>query len=337
MPNPEARPPAARRRVLATLAALPVLFSPVPRAARAETLAEPFPQRSVRLLVPFPPGQAADIAARLLADQLSRRWGPGAVVDNRPGAGGAIGMEAAARAPADGHTLLYASSGPTVILPAVSDRLSYDPLRDFIPVARVLDTPLMLTASTNSGFRTLADLLARARATEVNYGSGGFASTQHMAGALLAAKAGLKLNHIPYRGSAQALADIVAGNIPVMVDSVASSLPMIREGRAVALALCGPTREPALPGIPTIAEAGVPGYEAVAWGGVMLPAGTPPALAATLSDTVLAILADPAVQARIRETGQTPSPGPAAEFGRFVAAELTKWREVARAANIRLE
>jgi tripartite-type tricarboxylate transporter receptor subunit TctC len=293
----------------------------------------------VRIVVPFPPGQASDTFARVLAERLSARWPQPAVVENRPGGGGAVAVEAVVRGPADGHTLLWGGTGITV-LPAVAPRpLPYDVARDLVAVARFADIPMMVVAAGNGGIRTLADLVARAREKpgELVYGSGGPGSLQHLTGELLAMRAGVKLSHVPYRGSGPAMADLLAGTIPLMVDSSASALPQIRAGRIVALAVASDRRSPLMPDVPTAAEAGVAGVVAVGWNGLYAPAGTPAAVVGRLNDEANAILGEPAVAGRLAELGAEPTPGTQAAFQAFTAAELAKWREVARAADVKLD
>lgn len=318
--------PLLRRAALAGLAALPVL-----RPARAAS----FPQRPVRILVPVPAGSVPDVLARLVADTAAPRWGVPVVVENRPGAGGAIGVEAAMRAPADGHTLLLGSSGPIAVLPAVNRRLAYDPRRDLLPVARVGDFALVFLASRESGFRSLGEVLARARAPgePLDYAGGDIGSTQHLAGALFGRMAGVRLNHIPYRG-VLAQADLIAGRIPVMVDSLTAVLRTIRDGQAVALAVGGRGRARQVPDLPTVAESGVAGYEATGWMGLFAPAGTPAEVAAALSEALMPVLDDPALAARITAAGSEPVVQDGAAFAGFVAAEIAKWRGLAEAAGI---
>lgn len=319
-----------RRLALAALA-LPAL----PRLAQAAG----FPQRPVRILVPVPAGSVPDILARLIAEAAAPAWGVPILVENRPGAGGAIGVEAAVRAPADGHTLLLGSSGPIAILPAVNRRLAYDPQRDLLPVARVADFPLILLASLASGLRDVVAFLARARepGEPLDYAGGDIGSTQHLAGALLAQRAGLRLNHVPYRGGGLAQADLIAGRIPAMVDSLSAVLRTVQDGRAVPLAVCGARRAGQVPLVPTLQEAGVPGYEATGWMGLFAPAATPPAVMGAIAEALLPVLAAPALAARIDAAGSDPvvQDGPA--FGRFVAAELAKWRGLAAVAGIAID
>ena len=297
-----------------------------------------FPHRAVRIIVPVPAGSVPDIVARLLAERLASRWSVPVVVENRPGAGGAIGVEAAVRAPADGHSLLLGSSGPIAILPAVNRRLSYDPLRDLAPIARIADFPLVFLASRPSGLNSLEDLLARGRQAgeALDYAGGDIGSTQHLAGALLAAQAGLRLNHVPYRGGGLAQADLIAGRIPVMVDSLSAVLRTLQDGKAVPLAMCGPQRAGQVPRVPCVAEA-VPGYEATGWMGLFAPAATPRALTTELSAAVLEVLGEPALSARITTAGSDPLAQDGATFRAFVAAELMKWKGLAEVAGISVE
>ena len=299
--------------------------------------AQAFPARQVRILVPVSAGSVPDILARLLAERLAPAWGTAVVVENRPGASGAIGVEAAMRAPADGHTLLLGSSGPMAILPAVNRRLPYDPLRDFAPVARVADFPLVFIAPPNSGLDKLDDLLARGRAPgeALDYAGGDIGSTQHLSGALLAMLGGLKLRHIPYR-SALAQADLIAGRLPLMVDSLSAVLRLIREGKAIPIATCGARRAVQLPDVPALAEA-VPGYESTGWMGVFAPVATPPEAVRALCEGLLAVLRDPATAARITAAGSDPAPQDSAAFRGFVESELGKWAGLAAAAGISVE
>jgi tripartite-type tricarboxylate transporter receptor subunit TctC len=261
------------------------------------------------------------------------------VVENKPGAGGAVAVESVVRGAADGYTLLWGGTGVTV-LPAVAPKpLPYDVGRDLIAVARVADIPMVVIAGSQSGIRTLADLVAKARQKpgDLVYASGGPGSLQHLTGELLAARAGVRLSHVPYRGSGPAMTDLVAGTIPLMVDSSASALPQVRAGRAVALAVASEQRSPLMPEVPTAAEAGVPGVVAVGWNGIFAPAGTPPAIVQRVHADANAVLAEPAVQARLAELGAEATPASQEAFQSFVAEELAKWRAVAQAAQVKLD
>jgi tripartite-type tricarboxylate transporter receptor subunit TctC len=296
------------------------------------------PDRPVRIVVPVSAGSVPDVVARLLAERLAPRWSVPVVVDNRPGASGAIGVEAALRATPDGHTLLMGSSGPIAILPAMSRHLSYDPPRDLLPLGRVADFALVVVAAADAGLRDFAGLLSRTRGAQapLNYAGGDVASTQHMAGALLAELGGLRLNHVPYRSSL-AQADLLAGRIPLMIDSLTAVLGLIRDGRAIPLAVCGARRSPQVKDVPTVAEAGIAGYEATGWMGVFGPARMPAGLAAELSAALGDVLREPATAQRIAAAGSDPAfqEGPA--FGRFIADETAKWRRLGKRLGISLD
>lgn len=313
--------------------------------AAAVTLATPalgqgeWPSRPVRIIVPFPPGQAADIVTRLLADELSRRWPQRVVVENRAGGAGAPALEAGARSPADGYTLICGTSGTLGINPSVLPRLPYDAERDFAAISNVAIVPLLVIAHPAFPASTPQELAARARAEpgQVNVASAGPATSQHLAAELLQLRTGLRFNIVHYRGSGPAVADLIAGTVPVMFDSVASAQGHIRGGRAKAIALCTASRIPQLPDVPTLAETISPGYEAVGWSGLVAPAGTPAEILARINTDVVAALRERAIAQRIQEMAMIPAPTTPAEFAAFVRAEIAKWGEVARAANVRLE
>ncbi len=323
---------APRRRILAALAAALAARPGLSRAAG-------FPQRPVRILVPVPAGSVPDILARLIADAAAPAWGVTVLVENRPGAGGAIGVEAGMRAAPDGHTLLLGSSGPIAILPAVNRRLAYDPQRDLTAVARIADFPLILLGANAAGFRDVDAFLDRARQSgePLDYAGGDIGSTQHLAGALLAQRAGLRLNHVPYRGGGLAQADLIAGRIPAMIDSLSAVLRTVQDGRAVPLALCGPRRNSQVPQVPTLGEAGVPDYAPTGWMGVFAPAATPPALLAAIEAALLPLLRAPSLAARIEAAGSDPMVQDSATFTRFVAAERTTWQDLAAQAGITVD
>ena len=333
--------PIPTRRTALALAGAALLAAPWPGAAQQAQPGGAFPSRPVRIVVPFPPGQASDTFARLMAEKLAARWPQPVVVENKPGAGGAVAVavESVVRGAADGYTLLWGGTGVTV-LPAVAPKpLPYDVGRDLIAVARVADIPMVVIAGSQSGIRTLADLVAKARQKpgDLVYASGGPGSLQHLTGELLAARAGVQLSHVPYRGSGPAMTDLIAGTIPLMVDSSASALPQVRAGRAVALAVASEHRSPLMPEVPTAAEAGVPGVVAVGWNGIFAPAGTPPAIVQRVHADANAVLAEPAVQARLAELGAEATPASQEAFRSFVAEELAKWRAVAQAAQVKLD
>jgi tripartite-type tricarboxylate transporter receptor subunit TctC len=298
-----------------------------------------WPARPVRFIVPFPPGQAADIFGRLMAEELSKRWPQRVVVENRAGGAGAIGMEAVARATPDGYTLGIGTSGTLGINPSVMSRLPYDAERDFAAVTNIFTLPLVFAAHPSFEAGTIAEMAAIARSTpgRVQYASAGPGTAQHLTAEMFAHRLGLRMIHVPYRGSGPAMADLIAGNVKVMVDSLASALPNIQGGRIRALAVTGRARAPQLPEVPTVAEAVSPGFEALGWSGIVAPAAAPQAVIQRVNADAVAILRDPAVAARMVELGGFADPGTPEEYARFIAAEIAKWREVARAADVRLD
>jgi tripartite-type tricarboxylate transporter receptor subunit TctC len=298
-----------------------------------------WPTRPVRIIVPFPPGQAADIFTRLIADELSKRLPQRVVVENRAGGAGVPALEAGARAAPDGYTLITGTSGTLGVNPSVVARLPYDPERDFAPISNMFIGPLVLVAHPAQPFRSMAAFadVARARPGALDCATAGPATAQHMAIELLMLRTGLRLNIVHYRGSGPGITDLIAGNVPLMMDSVASALPHIRAGRAVALGVTTRNRLAALPEVPTIAESLVPGYEAVGWSGLVAPAATPRPIIERISADVQTILRDPEIVRRMEEMGGIADPTTPEEFAAFIRAEIAKWREVARAANVRLE
>ncbi|WP_376099385.1 Bug family tripartite tricarboxylate transporter substrate binding protein [Roseomonas sp. CCTCC AB2023176] len=299
---------------------------------------EAWPAKPVRFIIPFPPGQATDTLVRVLADALSARWPQRAVVENRSGGAGVVGTEAGLRAAPDGYTVTVTTSGTFGIGPSVIPNIPYDPERDAAFVTTVFTVPLVVIAHPSFAPRDIGELLAAAGRAPgiINYGSGGPGTSQHMAAELFAHRAGVRLTHVPYRGSGPAMADLLAGNIPLMFDSLPSALPQIGAGRVRALGVTSAARVPALPNVPAVSEA-LPGYEAIGWAGLALPAATPRPIVDRLNADVTALLRDPALVARMAELGGSPAPQTPEECARFVRDEIAKWREVARAANVRLD
>ncbi len=298
-----------------------------------------YPERPVRWIVPFPPGQAADIFSRLVADELNKRWPQRVVVENRGGGAGAPALEAGARAPADGYTLTAGTSGTLGVNPSVLPRIPYDAEKDFAFISNIVVLPLLLVAHAAFEGNTAQDVVRMARAAngQLDIATAGPASSQHMAAELFAHRTGIQLNMVHYRGSGPAMADLLAGNVKLMLDSVASSRPHIASGRLKPIAVTTEQRAPQLPQTPTIAETVAPGYRAYGWTGLCAPAGTPAEIIGKINADVVAILRDPAIAARFIELGGTATPTTPEEFGSFVRSEIAQWREVARIANVRLD
>ena len=298
--------------------------------------AQAFPSRSVRVIVPFPPAGAADVITRLLAESVSRELGQTLVIENRTGSGGRIGTEAAVRAAPDGYTMLMGSQATNSINPELYRDSSFDPARDLVPVALVGGVGSIIYVRNSLEVRTLPDLLAlaRRRPGELTYGSAGNGGASHLSMALLEAMAGIRMTHVPYRGTAPATSDLLAGRIDVMSDPITTALPHVMAGSVRALAVTTPRRFPALPELPTVAEAGVPGYEAVSYYGFFAPAGVAAEPLARLRAACAAAIADPAVVRRLEEQGIVRLGLNPEQFAAYVATDRARWGRVIRDANI---
>ena len=300
-------------------------------AARAET----FPARTVRLIVPNPAGGSNDAAARILAEALSEIWQQPVVVENRPGGGGNIGTQAAATAPADGYTYLVSSPGPIVINPSLYKKLPFDPARDFTPVALLATVPIVLIVNPKLPASTLAELLdlTKNRPEELNYASSGIGSTHHLSAELFKKMTGLKLRHVPYRGAAPAMNDLVAGHVPILFDNLPTVIPQVRAGTVRALAVASPKRLSSLPDVPTFEEAGLAGFEASSWFGVLAPAETPADVVSKVTADVERVLSSPSVRKSFEVTGAEAGTVYGPEFGRFMQRESEKWGDVIKSSG----
>ena len=319
------------RRQFLHLAAGAVALPAVPRIAWAQA----YPTRPVRIIVGFPVGTATDINARLIAPFLSERLGQQFIVDNRPGAASNIGTEAAARAPADGYTLLAVTSINTVNS-TLYDNLSFDLIRDIAPVAGTLRSPNVMAVNPSVPAKTVPEFIAYAKANpgKLNMASVGNGSSSHVAGELFKALAGVDLIHVPYRGNY--FPDLLGGHVQVAFSPIPAAIGYIRAGTLRALAVTSETRSDALPNIPTVGEF-VPGYEASLWVGIGAPKNTPAEIIDKLNNEINAVLADPSMKARLAGLGAEPMPMTPAEFGKLIADETQKWGKVIRGANIKVE
>jgi tripartite-type tricarboxylate transporter receptor subunit TctC len=304
----------------------------------APVFAQTYPSKPVRLVVPFAPGGSNDIMARLVGQKLGERLGQQFVVDNRPGASGIIGTDAAAKAAPDGHTVLMMSL-TLAVNPSLYAKLPYDTEKDLLPVSLVASAPLMLVVHPSIPAQSVPEFLAYARANpdKLNFGSGGAGTTPHLAGEMVKSMAGLRMTHVPYKGGGPALADLVGGQIQLMLENIPSTLPYVKGGRLRALAVTGNKRSPLVPDLPTLDEAGLKGFEIVGWNGLFVPAGTPPQIVAKLHTETVKVLALPDVKERLATLGADGVGSSPEEFTAFVRAEVRKWAKVVKEAGIKLE
>jgi tripartite-type tricarboxylate transporter receptor subunit TctC len=314
-----------RRRFL-QLAAAATTVPTVARTARAQT----YPARPVRIIIGYTPGGSADITARLLAQWLTERLGQSFVVESRPGGGTNIATEAAVRAPADGYTLLLVAPA-NAINATLYEKLNYDFLRDIAPVAGLIRFPNIMEVNPSVPVKTVPEFIAYAKANpgKINYASSGNGSTIHMSAELFKMMAGVDMVHVPYRGGAPALTDMLGGQVQVMFDNLPTSLEHVRSGRLRPLGITSATRAALRPDVPTVADA-VPGYESSAWYGVGAPKSTPVEIIDRLNNEINAILAEPKVKTRVAEMGATEVAGSPADFGKLIAEETEKWGKVVK-------
>ena len=298
-----------------------------------------WPSRPVRILVPYPPGSGTDIIGRLLAERLQAAWGQPVVIENRPGAGGTVGTEAGARAPNDGHTLLISDAGPLAIGPSLFARLNYDPTGDFEPITLLARLAFVLVVHPDVPAQTVEEFvaLARARPGRIAYASVGNGSFTHLAMELLRTAEGIELNHVPYRGSAPALNDLVAGQVSAMFVNTVSSADLIRAGRLRALAIGSPAPSPILPSVPTLAQALGKEVTAEAWFGLLAPKGTDAALVGRIAADVARTLREPELRARVDATGAEVATSEPAAFAAFIVAERDRWAPIVRASGARVD
>jgi tripartite-type tricarboxylate transporter receptor subunit TctC len=320
-------PHPTRRAVLAAALAAPSVAS-----------AQGFPNRPLRLICPFAAGGSADTSARMLAEPLGAALGQPVVVENRPGGGATIGAQAVARAQPDGHTLLYGTPGPQIINPHLMRSLPYDPERDFSPVAGYKRAPNLLAVHPALPARSLAEViaLAKARPGVLTFGSSGIGSSSHLAGEMLKFLAGIDLTHVPYRGTSQALTDLMSGTLSMALDTLSILLPPSRSGHLRALGVTTPGRSALAPDLPTLAET-LPGFDAAPFNYIATTGGTPAAVVARLNQAILGIVADPAYRARMEALGEEATPSSPAELAATIRAESARWKQVIEAAGIRAE
>lgn len=305
-------------------------------AAAATVQAQSFPNKAVRLVVPFAAGGSTDIIGRTVGQKLSEMWGQPVVVDNRPGGSTVIGTDAVAKSAPDGHTLLI-TPAPFTIVPSLIAKLPYDPARDFEPITLINTTPLVVVVNPGVPAKTMKELisLAKRKPGALNYGSSGSGGSNHLAGELFNAMAGVKMVHIPYKGNAPALTDLVGGHVDVVFNGLTSAMPLIKSGKLRALAVTSLTRAGALPGMPTLDEAGLKGFQAVAWNGLTAPARTPKEVIARINADVLKVIRSPELVERLRSEGSDPVGNTPAQYSAFLRDEIAKWGKVIKFAGVK--
>jgi tripartite-type tricarboxylate transporter receptor subunit TctC len=305
----------------------------------ASTQSGQWPVRPVRVIVPVPPGGTPDVIARLVTAPIAAQLGQPMLIDNRGGAGGLIGAEVAAKAIPDGYTLLLSSPGPLVILPHLQKQATYDPLVDFVPIGLISKGPFLLLAHPSLAVKTVADLLAMARAQpgKLDYASAGNGAANHLAMELFKSLAGVNINHIPYKGAPQAVTDLLAGQVPLMFNSIAPVAQFVRSDRLRVLGISSATRSPQLPNVPTIAEAGVPGYEASTWFGLLAPAKTPRALIDRLNTALARAVQSNEVRTQLEAQGHDAALGTPEAFGQFLRVEHARYAKVIRQSGARVD
>jgi tripartite-type tricarboxylate transporter receptor subunit TctC len=296
-----------------------------------------FPNKPIRLVVPFTPGGVTDTSGRVVADYLSKRLGQNVVVDNKPGASGNIGTQLVATAEPDGYTLVLAFDGTMVINPHVFDKVPFDTVKDFAPVGKIGDAVLILVAHSGLAAKTWREVLqlSKSQPGGLSYGTSGTGSTPHIAGELLRQRTGANLVHVPYKGGGQAMTDVMGGNIPLVYTAVAGAFQHVKAGKLHPIAISSAQRLPSLPDVPTFIESGVPDFEVNSWVGVLAPAKTPRPVLDKLNAELNAVLQDPACKSRLADLGITASPGPGERFMTEMKRDLDRYGPVVKAANVK--
>lgn len=314
-----------------------VLATTVASVAPAQSPA--FPTKPVRLIVPFSPGGSSDMLARFVAKGLQERWKESVVVENKPGASGIIGTEFAAKAPADGYTVLFATISNLAVNPSLFEgRLPYDSVKSFAPVTLAASIPMLLVVNPAIGVTTPAELIARMKVPPpLNYGSGGNGTSQHLAMEMFKQRTGTQATHVPYKSSAPAMVDLLAGQVSLMFDNFNTALPHVKSGRIRTLGITTLKRSPQAPDIPTLAEQGVPGFEMGTWFAFVAPAGTPPDILRKINQDMVAVLTDPQANAVLVEQGMDVIASSPEQLGKHIQDEIAKWAAVVKAANIKVD
>jgi tripartite-type tricarboxylate transporter receptor subunit TctC len=317
------------------LLSLVALTHPSPAGAQAGA----FPNKPMRIVVPFPAGGTTDILARAVAQQLTQAWGQQVIVDNRPGAGGNIGSELVAKSAPDGYTLLMGTVGTHAINPSLYAKMPYDHVRDFAPVILVAGVPNVLVVHPSVPANNVAELIAWGKANpgKLNFASSGSGTSIHLAGELFRVQTGIQMTHVPYKGSAPAIQDLLGGQVQLMFDNLPSALPQIKAGKLRALGVTSATRAAALPDVPTIAESGLPGFEASSWFGLLAPAGTPRDVVVKLDAEVAKWLASQDARDKLLAQGAIAAGGTPEDFSAHIAAETAKWAKVVKESGAKVD
>jgi tripartite-type tricarboxylate transporter receptor subunit TctC len=329
-------PDARRRRRRSTKAAAAGVAASLLALACAGAYAQAYPSKAVRLIVPFAAGGSTDIIGRVIAQKLNEAWGQPVLVDNRAGGSTVIGTDIVAKAPPDGHTLLV-TPAPFTIVPSLMAKLPYDPQKDFEPITLINTTPLVVVVHPGVPAKSVKELIALARAKPgaLNYGSSGSGGSNHLAGELFNAMAGVKMVHVPYKGNAPALADLVGGHVDLVFNGLTSALPLIKAGKLRALAVTSLGRASALPDSPTLDESGLKGFQAVAWNGLTAPARTPREVIARINADVLKVVRSPDLIDKLKAEGSDPVGSTVEQYAAFLRDEIAKWSKVIKFANIK--
>jgi tripartite-type tricarboxylate transporter receptor subunit TctC len=321
------------RTALLIAAAGALLLQHLPQALAQSA----YPTKPVRMIVPVAPGGGADITARALAQKLTETWGQQVIIDNRPGAGGIVGLDIGARAAPDGYTIVQASIGPLAVNPSLHSKLPYNSIRDFDPVTRAVSALNVLVVHPSQPVKSVKDLIAHAKANpgKLSFGSSGAGRADHLAGELFNRLAGVKMQHVPYKGGAPAMIDLVSGNLQLIFATVSTAITHMKSGRIRTIATTSARRTELMPDVPTVAESGVPGFAVENWYGFVLPAGSPKPIAAQLHREINRILALPELKERLHGLGIVPFPTATPEaFGAYVRSEMKKYAELVKAAGI---
>jgi tripartite-type tricarboxylate transporter receptor subunit TctC len=305
----------------------------------ASVMAQTYPSRPVRLVVPFAPGGGIDAIARTIGQRLGDALGQPVLIDNRPGAGGLIGFESILKAPADGHTLVMGTISTLAVIPATQSKPSYDPLRDFAAVTQIASVPYVIASHPSLPVRSLGDLvaLAKTRPGQISYGTTGYATGTHLTAEYFSRIASVKLTHVPYKGDGPGLTDLMGGHIQLGFFTTIITPQHVRSGRLRALAVTSATRARELPNVPTVAESGFPGFESSSWQGITVRAGTPAPIVRRLNEEIVRILNQPEVRASLEKLGNTVVASTSEQFEKFIAAEIVKWKRVIEDARIQID